>query len=91
MQSLVQNIYSLNPKYAAMNPGLFGRYLANVGAPMLENELEAQREADRRLQEELRNSGFGNGDQSRKRVLGDANEVNQPPSNPSDLSRRKWP
>jgi hypothetical protein len=67
MQSLVQNLHSLNAKYVSYNPALFGRYLAGISAPMNEEELEAQKEVDRRLQEELRRNGFGSGSQSRKR------------------------
>ena len=36
---------------------------------MAEEELEAQKAADRALQEQLRNQGFNNCDQSRKRSI----------------------
>ena len=36
---------------------------------MAEEELEAQKAADRALQEQLRNQGFSNCDQSRKRSI----------------------
>ena len=45
-------------------------YLFQIGiqAPMVEDELEAQRLADRALQEHLRISGFNTSDQTRKRL-----------------------
>ncbi len=47
------------------------RYLPCLLPPMSAADLEAQAEADRRLQEQLRLGGFGPGDQSRKRGLQD--------------------
>ncbi len=71
MQSLLQNLSSLDPKYVSMELNLFAKHLPAIRAPMMEEDLEAQIEADRKLQEELRRSGFGSGDQSKKRVHDD--------------------
>lgn len=68
MQAIVQNLHSLDPAYAQLAPDLFSRHLIGITAPMSEDDLEAQREADRRLQEELRRAGFDSGDRSKKRV-----------------------
>jgi len=69
MMSLVQNLHKINPKYSQANPALFSAYIAGAGInpPMVEADLEAQRIADARLQEQLRRSGFNTSDQTRKR------------------------
>ena len=42
---------------------------------MAEEELEAQKAADRALQEQLRLQGFSNCDQSRKRSIDSADQI----------------
>ena len=60
MQSLAQNLYTVSPKYAAMNQSLFARHLTGLSPAMTEDDLEAQIAADKLLQEQLRGSaGFG--------------------------------
>ena len=43
---------------------------------MAEEELEAQKAADRALQEQLRQQGFNTCDQSRKRGMGATDQIN---------------
>ena len=69
MTSLAQNLYKINQSYAQINPDLFSAYMTGVAPPMVEADLEAQRMADRRLQEELIESGFNSDNQSRKRLF----------------------
>lgn len=71
VHNLLGNLHSLNGQYAQINPGLFARHLVGIHAPMSEDELEAQQEADRHLQAQLRQSGFNSGNQSRKRSNSD--------------------
>lgn len=67
-QALLQNLHSINPKYCLINPDLFSRHIpTGVRPAMAEEELEAQKAADRALQEQLRQQGFNTCDQSRKR------------------------
>ena len=71
MTSLAQNLHRINPNYAHINPALFSAYLTGVAPAMVEADLEAQRLADRALQEGLIQSGFNSGGadkQSRKRT-----------------------
>ena len=69
-QSLLQQLHSINPKYSLINQDLFSRHIpSGIRPAMVEEELEAQRAADRALQEQLRNQGFSNCDQSRKRSI----------------------
>ena len=44
---------------------------------MAEEELEAQRAADRALQEQLRNQGFSKCDQSRKRSIDSSDQFGE--------------
>ena len=67
--SLVHNLHKINPLYYQLNKPLFSTYLPGIEPPMTEADLEVQREADRMLQKELRESGFNQTDQSRKRAL----------------------
>jgi len=57
MSSLVHNLHKINPGYIQMQPELFAAYMTGIAPPMVEADLEAQREADKRLQEELRAAG----------------------------------
>ena len=75
-QSLLQNLHSINTKYCSINPDLFARHIpSGVRPAMAEEELEAQRAADRALQEQLRQQGFNTCDQSRKRGCGSAEQI----------------
>lgn len=67
MTSLISNLHKVNPSYSQINPPLFSAYLTGINPPMVEADLEAQRQADLRLQENLRQAGFNQSDQSRKR------------------------
>lgn len=68
VQSLIQNLHLLNPEFSSLAPELFSRHLVGIQAPMIEEELEAQRIADRALQDHLRITGFNTSDSSRKRL-----------------------
>ena len=69
-QSLLQQLHSMNPKYSLINQDLFSRHIpSGIRPAMAEEDLEAQRAADCALQEQLRNQGFSNCDQSRKRSI----------------------
>jgi len=59
MATLCRHLYTLNPDYSAIQPGLFSSYLPNVGPRMTEEDLQAQMERDRALQESLRAQGWG--------------------------------
>ena len=76
-QSLLQQLHSINPKYCSINPNLFSRHIPSGVIPaMSEEELEAQRAADRALQEQLRQQGFNTCDQSRKRGIESSDHFN---------------
>ena len=68
VQSLIQNLHHLNPEFSRSAPELFSRHLVGIRGPMIEEELEAQRIADRVLQEHLRIVGFNTSDPNRKRI-----------------------
>ena len=77
MQSLLQQLHSINPKYSSINQDLFSRHIpSGVRPAMAEEELEAQRAADRALQEQLRQQGFNTCDQSRKRGIESSDQFN---------------
>lgn len=57
MSSLVHNLHKINPGYSQVAPDLFAAYMTGIAPPMVEADLEAQREADMRLQAELRAAG----------------------------------
>ena len=75
MSTLCKHLYTLNPDYSAIQPGLFSAYLPNVGPRMTEEDLQvtiffylsssyffifqAQINADKLLQESLRAQGWG--------------------------------
>ena len=50
MAELCKHLYQLNPDYTAIQPSLFSSYLPNLLPKMTEEDLAAQREADRVLQ-----------------------------------------
>ena len=75
-QSLLQQLHSINPKYCLINQDLFLRHIpSGIRPAMAEDELEAQKAADRALQEQLRNQGFNNCDQSRKRSIESSDQI----------------
>jgi len=73
MSTLCKHLYTLNPDYSAIQPALFAAYLPNVGPRMTEEDLQAQINSDRLLQESLRAQGWGCPEDSlpRKRDLED--------------------
>ena len=40
MSTLCKHLYTLNPDYSAIQPGLFSAYLPNVGPRMTEEDLQ---------------------------------------------------
>jgi hypothetical protein len=70
MQSVLRNLHALDSSYVDLNTNLFAQYLTGVQAPMTVDDLDRQREADRRLQERLQNESFGGGDAGLKRSFG---------------------
>ena len=86
-QSLLQNLYTINAKYSTINPDLFSRHIATGIRPaMAEDDLEAQRAADRALQDQLRHQGFNTSDQSRKRGIGGSEQFSDSCINENGLS-----
>lgn len=70
MQRSVQHLHRLDTSLVSLDRELFSAFLTNVRPAMLECDLEAQIEADRRLQAQLRESGFATGEsKSRKRIF----------------------
>ena len=87
-QALLQNLHSINPKYSSINPDLFSQHIAcGIRPSMGEEELEAQRVADRALQEKLREQGFNTCDQSRKRGIGSTDQLSEDSMNDNTTSR----
>lgn len=87
VQSLLQHLHSINPKYSSINQDLFSRHIpSGIRPAMAEEELEAQRAADRALQDQLRNQGFNSRDQSRKRGIETSDQFNDG-SAEGDVSR----
>ena len=70
MSTLCKRLYTLNPEYTEINPNLFSSFLPNILPKMREDDLQAQMEQDRRLQESLRAQGWG-GAETNKRDLED--------------------
>ncbi len=68
-QGMLKNISTLDQKYVDLRAALFCKYIPGIRVPMCEADLVRQAEEDRKLQEDLRRSGFGPGDQSKKRGL----------------------
>ena len=54
---------------------------------MAEDELEAQKAADRALQEQLRNQGFNNCDQSRKRSIESSDQIFESSGGSMEISK----
>jgi len=80
MSTMCKHLYQLNPDYTVIEPKLFSSYLPNVLPQMTEEDLQAQKDADRLLQESLRSQGWGcneNMSHTRKR---DLEEVPGPPN-----------
>jgi len=74
-QSLLQSLHTINTTYCTINPDLFARHIPSGVRPvMAEEELEAQRAADRALQEQLRLQGFERSDQTKKRGIDSADQ-----------------
>jgi len=90
MSTMCKHLYQLNPDYIRIQPRLFSSYLPNVVPKMNEEDLQAQKEADRVLQESLRTQGWGcsvNMSSTRKRDQEGHNVV--PKMNEEDLQARK--
>jgi len=58
MASVCKHLYNLNPEYTSIQPLLFSSYLPNVLPKMTEDDLQAQINSDRKLQESLRAQGW---------------------------------
>ena len=72
MATLCKHLYTLNPEYTEINPSLFSSFLPNIMPKMTEEDLQAQMDQDRRLQESLRAQGWGEADaDTKKRILDD--------------------
>ena len=72
MSTLCKHLYTLNPEYTEINPSLFSSFLPNILPKMREDDLQAQMDQDRRLQESLRAQGWGGaGADTNKRDLED--------------------
>ena len=71
MSNLCKHLYTLNPEYSEINPSLFSSYLPNILPRMTEEDLQAQMDQDRRLQESLRAQGWGGDPETKKRDLED--------------------
>jgi hypothetical protein len=71
VQSILKNLHTVNSQYYQLNAALFSRHLVGLQTPMSVDELQSQIAADKRLQEELRESGFDSGNQSKKRTNSD--------------------
>ena len=72
MSTLCKHLFTLNPEYTEINPALFSSFLPNILPKMREDDLQAQMEQDRRLQESLRAQGWGGaGADTNKRDLED--------------------
>ena len=79
VQRILKHLYSFNSQYSMLNLTLFGQHVPGIQRPMVEEDLAEQMEEDRKLQQELRRSGFGSessGNQNRKRNNSDM-ETNQ--------------
>eukprot|EP00088_Acartia_fossae_P026426 TRINITY_DN27250_c0_g1_i2.p1 TRINITY_DN27250_c0_g1~~TRINITY_DN27250_c0_g1_i2.p1 ORF type:complete len:255 (-),score=49.49 TRINITY_DN27250_c0_g1_i2:108-872(-) len=59
MAGICKYLNLLNPSYGRQYPNLFQHYLPNIGPQMTEDDLERQREEERRIQDELRKAGWG--------------------------------
>ena len=71
VQTILKHLNSLNSQYCQINPHLFAKHLPGIMAPMSEDELQSQIEKDKLLQNQLRQAGFGSGNQSLKRTNSD--------------------
>jgi len=61
VQGILKNLNTLNAQYCQLNVTLFSKHLPGVLAPMGEADLQSQIEADRKLQQQLREAGFESG------------------------------
>lgn len=59
MSGICRLLAQLNPGYSSQHPLLFQHYLPNIGPQMTEDDLDRQRQEERRVQEELRKQGWG--------------------------------
>jgi len=59
MASLCKHLVTLNPEYTSIQPQLFSTYLPNVLPRMTEDDLQAQINSDKLLQDQLRAQGWG--------------------------------
>jgi hypothetical protein len=67
MATICKQLYQLNPGYIGLHPALFLHYLPNIGPAMTEQDLQVQKDEERRMQEDLIQQGWGNQDTRRKR------------------------
>ena len=72
MSTLCRHLYTLNHEYSEIDPNLFSSFLPNILPKMREDDLLAQMEQDRILQESLRAQGWGGAEaDTKKRDLED--------------------
>lgn len=76
VQSILKNLNTLNPQYCQINVTLFSKHLPGILAPMGEADLQLQIQADKMLQQQLREAGFESGGRGLKRSNSDL-EPNQ--------------
>jgi len=80
MSTMCKHLYQLNPEYTNIEPKLFSNYLPNILPHMEEEDLQAQKEADRMLQESLRAQGWGCPDNMSSTRKRDFEDVSEPPN-----------
>lgn len=61
MAGICKMLNQLNTSYGRQFPALFQHYLPNIGPMMTEQDLARQQQEERRMQDELRNQGWGGG------------------------------
>lgn len=76
VQTILKHLNALNSQYCQLDIVLFSKHVTGILAPMAEDELQRQIESDRILQQQLRQEGFGQGNQRLKRSNSDL-ECNQ--------------
>jgi hypothetical protein len=76
VQSILKNLNTLNPQYCQISVTLFSKHLPGILAPMGEADLQLQIQADKMLQQQLRQAGFESGGRGLKRSNSDL-EPNQ--------------
>ncbi|XP_023339768.1 CDK2-associated and cullin domain-containing protein 1-like [Eurytemora carolleeae] len=67
MATICKQLHLLNPAYTSLHPDIFLQYLPNIGPAMTEQDLQNQREAEKRMQNELMQQGWNTQDTRRKR------------------------